>query len=265
MVKVKAFPKHASPFLVAGWSPDSGETGWWVVDYLNQRLLTREFAEIEPVGFFSLGGVEIRDNISRFPESKFFSSAEKDLIFFKSNIPATKGYNFLNLVLDVAKSFNVRGVYTVGGIVSMIAHTEEQRKVLAVFNSPQLKEELAAYDLEMNLNYQGTTSMNGFLLWAAKNREIPAIGCWVNVPFYLVNRVDPRANKELLNFLNFRFDLGVDLSGLDREIEIQDRRIARIRKKNFKLDEYMGKLEQKIDLSQEEIEGLVEELDKFMG
>lgn len=265
MVKVKAFPKHGSPFLVAGWSPDAGETGWWVVDYLNKRLLTREFAEIEPLGFFSLGGVEIRDNISRFPESKFFSSEEKDLIFFKSNIPGTGGYNFLNLVLDVAKSFNVRGVYTVGGIVSMIAHTEEQRKVLAVFNAPQLKGDLAAYDLEMNLNYQGTTSMNGFLLWVAKNREVPAAGCWVNVPFYLAGRVDPRANKALLNFLNLRFGLGVDLSELDRDIEIQDRRIARIRKKNFKLNEYMGKLEQKIDLSQEEIEGLVEELDKFMG
>jgi hypothetical protein len=264
MVKMKAFPKHKAPFLISGWSPDAGETGWQAIDFINKRLAAREFADIEPTGFFSLGGVDIKENVCMFPESRFFSSEKKDLIFFKSNSPSIKGYQFLNLVLDVAKSFNVQGVYSVGGMLSMIPHTTSPRKVVAVFNSPRLKADLAAYDLMTDLDYRGTPSMNGFLVWVAGKRELPAACFMVNVPFYLADRVDPRAGKAVLEFLNLRFGLGIDLSVLDREIEIQDRKIERIRKNNSFFDSQMTKLENKMELSHEEMEGLLDELNRFM-
>lgn len=264
MVKMKAFPKHKAPFLISGWSPDAGETGWRVIDFINKRLAAREFADIEPTGFFSLGGVDIKENICMFPESKYFSSEEKDLIFFKSNSPSIKGYQLLNLALDVAKSFNVQGVYTVGGMLSMMPHTTSPRKVVAVFNSPRLKADLAAYDLKTDLDYRGTPSMNGFLLWVAGKRDLPAAGFLVNVPFYLADRVDPRASKAVLEFLNLRFGLGMDLGVLDREIEIQDRKIERIRKNNSFFDQQMTKLEDKMELSHEEMEDLLDDLNRFM-
>lgn len=264
MVKVKAFPKHSAPHLIVSWSPDAGETGWWVNESANKILSTREFAEIEPLGFFSLGGIEVRNNVSRFPESKFYSFEEKDLIFFKSNIPATKGYKFLTLVLDVARSFNVKEVYTIGGIIAMKAHTD-QKKVIAVVNAPHLKEELSAFDLDTGFNYQGTTSMNGFLLWVGKEKGVPATALLAQIPFYLADKKDPRAGKALLSFLNLKFGLEMDLSGFDRDIEMQDRKIARIRENNANVDKYIGKLEQKIDLSQEEIENFVNELNNSMS
>lgn len=252
------------PFLVVGWSPDAGEVGWRVSNYLRKYLPLREGEEIEPLGFFSLSGVEIKGDILRFPQVKFFFLEEKDFILLQSNQPAAKRYQFLTRVLDLAKSFPAPGVYTIGGLISMIAHTDE-RKILAVVNSGELKEGLAAYDLDMSLDYQGTTSMSGFLLWIARQRNIPAVSFWVNVPFYLAEKTDPKADKAVVSFLNQRFGLGVDLEELDREIEIQEEQLSRLRKANQEVDEYIARLELNVGLTQQEVGKLVEEINKAMA
>lgn len=257
-------PCFQAPFMIAGWSPDVGEVGRRVNNYLQKYLPLEEFAEIEPLGFFSLGGVEIKGDVIRFPQAKFYSLEEKDLIFFQGNQPTSKRYQFLSMVLDFAGKFNSSGVYTVGGIISMIAHTDE-RKILAVVNTEGLKETLAAYDLDMSLDYQGTTSMSGFLLWIARQRNIPAVSLWVNVPFYLAEKADPKANKAVVSFLNRRFGLGVDLAELDREIEIQEEQISRLRKSNQEVDEYIARLELNVGLTQQEVGKLVEEINKAMA
>jgi predicted ATP-grasp superfamily ATP-dependent carboligase len=143
----------------------------------------------------------------------------------------------------------------------MIAHTNE-RKILAIANSEEPKKSLTGYDLDTSLDYQGTTSMSGFLLWIARQRNIPAISFWVNVPFYLAEKTDPRANKAMLSFLNQRFGLGVDLKELDQEIEIQEGQISRLRKNNQEVDEYIARLELNVGLTQQEVGKLMEEINK---
>jgi len=259
---IKETPGAKEPFLVVGWSPDAGEVGWRVGNYLQKYLPLREGEEIEPLGFFSLSGVEIKGDVLRFPQAKFFFL--DNFIFLQSDQPVSKRYQFLDEVLDRAEKFSARGVYTIGGLVSMIAHTDE-RKILAVVNFEELKKGLAGYDLDLGLDYQGTTSMSGFLLWIARQRNIPAVSFWVNVPFYLAEKADPKANKAVVNFLNRRFDLGVDLEGLDREIEIQEEQISRLRRTNQEVDEYIARLELNVGLTQQEVGKLVEEINKAMA
>ncbi len=261
---IEKTPVLKAPFLIAAWSPDVAEVGWRVASYLQKRLPFEEFAEIDPLGFFSLSGVEIKGDVIHFPQARFFSLEEKDLVFLQSNQPSAKRYKFLSLILDTAEKMNAAGVYTVGGIISMIAHTDE-RKILAIVNAEALKAELAAYDLDMSLDYQGATSMSGFLLWAARQRNIPAASFWVNVPFYLAEKTDPKANKAVINFLNQRFDLGVDLDELNREIEIQEEQLSRLRKSNQEVDEYIARLELNVGLTQQEVGKLVEEINKAMS
>ncbi|MEW6273696.1 MAG: PAC2 family protein [Bacillota bacterium] len=257
-------PGTQAPFLVVSWSPDVAEVGWRVSNYLQKNLPCKEFAEIDPLGFFSLGGVEVKGDVIRFPQAKFYSLEEKDLLLLQSNQPTAKRYKFLSMVLDAAQKVQAAGVYTIGGIISMIAHTDE-RKILAIVNAGELKETLAAYDLDMGLDYQGTTSMSGFLLWVARQRNIPAASFWVNVPFYLAEKTDPKANKAVASFLNRRFGLGVDLEELDREIEIQEEQLSRLRKANQEVDEYIARLELNVGLTQQEVGKLVEEINKAMA
>lgn len=258
---IKKTPGLKAPFLIVGWSPDVAEVGWRIGNFLRKYLSFEEFAEIGPLGFFPLGGVEIKKDIIHFPQAKFYSLEEKDLILLQSNQPASKRYKFLKMVLEFAEKFHTQAMYPVGGIVSMIAHTNE-RKILAIANSEEPKKSLTGYDLDTSLDYQGTTSMSGFLLWIARQRNIPAISFWVNVPFYLAEKTDPRANKAMLSFLNQRFGLGVDLKELDQEIEIQEGQISRLRKNNQEVDEYIARLELNVGLTQQEVGKLMEEINK---
>lgn len=261
---IKETPRLDSPFLIAGWSPDGGEIGWRTVDYLRRSFSCKEFAEIEPLNFFSLSGVQVQDNVIQFPRSKFYSCEEKNLILFMSSQPNAKGYQFLNLVLDMAEQFKVQEICTVGGLISMVAHTGE-RKMLAVLNGPEPKKDLEAYDLGLNLDYQGTPSMNGFLLWAAKKRNIAAAGYWVNIPFYLSEKVDPKADKAVLGFLNQRFGLNLDLQEFDQAIAKQEEEISQIRKNNPEVNEYMTRLENNWGLTQEQAGKLLQAIDKYFS
>ena len=88
--------------LVLGWSEDMSNLGRKATGYLNRKLKGQEFAEIGPEDFFSLGGVAIEGNLAQFPESKFYTCREHELVVFQSGSPGAEWYKFLNAVLDVA-------------------------------------------------------------------------------------------------------------------------------------------------------------------
>ncbi len=110
-------------------------------------------------------------------------------------------------------------------MVSPSAHTAP-RQLRGTFNSPELKEALSHYNLGGRLDYETPPgqrpSLNSFLLWAAKRRNIPGVSLLVPVPFYLIAVDDPNAQRRVLEFFNQRFDLGIDFSDLDEEIRRQN-------------------------------------------
>ncbi|GAB6273835.1 MAG: hypothetical protein STSR0004_06980 [Peptococcaceae bacterium] len=259
----KKTPVLSAPFLIVNWKPDAGEVGWNVFEYLSNQLQCEEFAEIEPLGFFPLNEVQIANDLVQFPEAKFYAYEEKDLVLFKSCQPTSKIYKFLNLFLDLAESLKVKEIYTIGGLISTVAHTKE-RKIYTVVNNPYLKEEIGNYPLQTNLSHEGPTSMSGFLLWTAMKRYIPGISFWVDVPFYLSGRVDPKATKAILEFLKARFKLSIDLNLLDQEIEKQEEKIALLNTQNPEIGEYMAKLENNVNLAQEEMDKIINAVENYL-
>jgi len=260
---IKKTPVLSAPFLIVNWKPDAGEVGWNVFEYLSNQLQCEEFAEIEPLGFFPLNEVQIANDLVQFPEAKFYAYEEKDFVFFKSYQPTLKIYKFLNSFLDLAENLKVKEIYTIGGLISTVAHTKE-RKIYTVVNTPYLKEEIGNYPLKTNLSHEGPTSMSGFLLWMAMKRYIPGISFWVDVPFYLSGRIDPKATKTILEFLIARFKLSIDLKLLDQEIEKQEEKIALLNTQNPEIGEYMAKLENNVDLAQEEMDKIINAVENYL-
>ncbi len=261
-------PKLQHPSLVVGWSVDASTLGTKVTDYLNRKLGGQSFCEIEPVEFFTLGGVAIEDNLVQFPESKFYACPENDLVVVKSTPPSHEWYKFLNLILDIAEHYcQVKELHTIGGMVSLSAHTAP-RQLMGIFNSPDLKQDLRHYNLTGGLDYETPPgqrpTLNSFLLWAAERRNITGISLLVPIPFYLVAVNDPKAQKRVLEFFNQRFDLGIDFSDLDEEIESQDRKIARARDSSPDIDNSIRRLESNLRLSAEEHQKLVGEIKEFL-
>lgn len=268
LLKFWGQPKLQSPSLVVGWSVDAGKLGTKVTNYLNRKLGGQTFGEIEPVEFFPLGGVAIEDDLVQFPESKFYSCPGKDLVVFISNQPHFEWYKFLSLVLDAAQHYcQVKEIYIIGAMVSLGAHTAP-RELLGIFNSPEMKESLSDYNLAGGLDFETPPgqrpALNSFLLWVAKRRNIPGVSLWVPIPFYLVAADDPMAERRVLEFLNQRLDLGIDLSDLDEEIRRQNEIIAEVRNSFPDIDESIRRLESKVRLSEEESQRLVRETEKFL-
>jgi predicted ATP-grasp superfamily ATP-dependent carboligase len=266
--KVFGQPELESSTLVIGWSEDAARLGKKVTGYLNQQLGGRKFAEIEPDDFFPLGGVSVENDIAQFPEGVFYHCPGKDLVVFTSSPPRSDWYRFLSSVLDVAEHYcHVEEIYTVGGMVFLGAHTFS-RELMALSNSPEMTAVLNQYDLFREIDYETPPgqrpTLNSFLLWAAQRRQMAAASLWVPVPFYLVGTEDPQAWGKVLEFLDERLDLGIDLDGIDQEAERQDERLAGLRGDSPEIDSYINKLESGVGLTPEESESLVKAVDEFL-
>ena len=267
-MKIHRKPELQSSSLVIAWSEDAGKLGPKVVDYLNRKLESKEFAEIEPVDFFALGGVSVEDDVAQFPESKFYCCEEKNLVIFKSNPPGSEWHRFLNSVLDVAEHYcHAKELYTIGGMVSLSAHTAP-RELLAVVNSPEMKDVLGQYDLATDMDYETPPgqrpTLSSFLLWVAKRRNIAGASLWVPIPFYLVATEDPQAWRKAAGFFDQRFDLAIDLGDIEEEVARQNEKIARLRTNSPEIDSYIRKLESDLALTQEENAKLVKEVEEFL-
>ncbi len=260
-------PKLQCPSLVVAWNVEARAVGAKVTGYLNRRLGGQTFCEIEPVGFFSLEGVIIEDNLVQFPESKFYVCSKNDLVVFKSAVPDYECYKFLNLILDIAEDCHVKELHIIGAMASLSAHTAP-RELLGTFNSPELKKALSSYNIAGEMDYETPPnqkpSLNSFLLWVAKRRNIPGVSLWAPIPFYLVTVGDPRAQRRLLEFFDQRFNLGIDFSDLDEEIRRQNQMMAEMRNSFPDIDGSIRRLESNLRLSVEENQKLVEETERFL-
>ncbi len=266
LVTLHGTPQLKDSTLVVSWADDAGGIGTGLHNYLVRQLKCALFAEIEPAPFFPLNGVRIENDVAQFPRSEFYSG-EGNVTLFKSNGPAWEWHAFLNTVLDVAQQrCQVRQVLTVGGILSIAAHTSP-RQLFAVGNSPNTLRNLGKYSVE-GIDHQTQTgqrpSMSSYLLWAAQRRGIPGASLWVGVPFYLATADDPSAWLQVLPLLRDMLGIKLDISELSTRAESLDRRIAEARGHHPDIDQYLQKLEGNIGLSQEESEKLAGEMQEIL-
>ncbi len=149
-----------------------------------------------------------------------------------------------------------------------MTHTKPGR-IFAVVNQPELKKPLIQYGVETELGYHtpsaGRPTLNSFLLWVAKRREVAGVSLWAEVPFYLAATEEPRACRQMLTVLNRRFDLGMDLGELDLVVREQNERIEQLKCQNAAVSRCVEMLERGIMLSENESEQLAREVTEFLG
>lgn len=265
LLKYNSQPDLKNPALVVGWTIDVGKLGTLVTQDLINRLEAKRFCEIEPVRFFPLGGVTIEENVLQFPESSFYASPEKDLMMFRSDPPVGHWHVYLNLVLDVAEKFHVREIHALGSLVSLTAHTSP-RSLLGTFNTMEFKNVLAEYGMSQDMDFETPPgqrpTFNSYLLWLAQKRSIPAVSLWAPLPFYLPAAHDPGGQKAVMEYLNKRLNLGIDLAYLDEAVIAQNKLIAEARVNSSDIDEAIKKLENNQRLSEEESQKLLKDLEE---
>ncbi len=256
-------PALQHPRLLVTWSSDAGRLGTNVVDCLKEQIDIRVFGEIEPLGFFPVNGVAIDDDVVQFPASKFFYCSSHDLIIFQSMQPHSKQYAFLNLVLDVAQKLKTSEMYIIGGLNSRSTHSEK-RRIRTIANQLEFRQHLSRLGLETFMNYQGPPSINSYLLWVAKNRDVPGATFWGDIPFYLSPLTDWRASRTMLEVLDRSFDLNFDFWSVDRELQSQEVSMERLMQENLDISNYVGRLERGEELTRDEVEAFVRKVIDWM-
>jgi proteasome assembly chaperone (PAC2) family protein len=260
--------KFECPSLIVGWDEETGQIGSGVIRYLKDHLNSRLLAEIEPADFFPLNGVSVQDSVARFPKSRLYICADKELLLFESNSPYSEWNKFLNTLLDMAQFHcRITEVYAIGGMISLGAHTIE-RQLMGVANSPEIKHLLNRFDVDVSMNYETPDgqrpTLNSFLLWIAKQRNILAASMWVPVPFYLTSVPDPQSWRKILDFFNARFALNLDFHDLDLAIKTQVEKLAQARGTIPELNEFLNKIESDQTLTQEQNTRLINEIEETL-
>lgn len=267
-IQFSSHPQLRSPSLVVGWNLDASQLGAKVTDYLIRKLDGEPFCEIEPVEFFSMGGVTIENDLVQFPSTTFYACPDNDLVILRSTPPTYEWHRFLNLILDVARNHcHVKELYTVGGMIALGAHTAP-RQLFGTPNSPEFKNILSYYQITRDINYESPPgqqpTLNSFLSWTAKTRSIPAANLWTLIPFYLLAVNDPSAQKRVLEFLAWRLDLQIEFADLDEEITKQNEKIGQLRTDSPEIDDCIRKLESNMRLTESENEKLLRQVEESL-
>jgi predicted ATP-grasp superfamily ATP-dependent carboligase len=254
--------------LIVCWTQDAGRIGIGIADYLISKLNCRVFGEIEPTGFFPLGGVTVEDNVAQFPQSKLYHCPQKGLLIFRSDTPRADWYRFLNAILDLAGyRCRLSEMYTIGSMIYLSPHTAP-RQITGVANSTSMKQILQRYAIDASSDFETPDTqrptINSYLLWVAKQRNISGASLWSSIPFYLTGTTDPQAWRKTLGFLNQRFELDFDFTDLDKEVADVNEKLAKARQDYPELNDYLNRLEANQELTIEENEKLVEDIEEFL-
>ncbi|MFC2060476.1 PAC2 family protein [Chloroflexota bacterium] len=257
-------PEFQSSVLVIGWNEDAGKLGEMTVDYLHEKLGCTEFGEVETADFFPSSGTSGANHVTRLPESKFYCCKNKNLVLFMSSPPRFEWYRFIDSVLHMAEYYcHTKELYTVGGMAASCAHTTP-RKFTVTVNSPDLEKILSQSNLTSNIVIKTSPgqrpTLNSFLLWLAKRRNIIGADLMVSVPYYLTSVGDPQACRKPSEFLDRRLNLGIDFQDLDKEAVEQNKRVSQLRIRFPEIDDYIHKLEINKGLTPEENEKLVKKI-----
>lgn len=222
-LNIQHHPKLKRPVMLATW-PGVSNVAIEVATYLRDKLDAKEFADIDPLDFFTPLGILVHDNVAQvpvFPESKFYlvqtPKGKADLIIFIGDAqPDHNQYELAHIIIDAAQKFKVKRIYTCAA--ALVQHSVEKSHVWAAATTPRLIRELKEkqYDITLTGDFQ-IRGLNGLLLGVAKERGMGAICLLGETPQYAAEIPNPIASHAVLGVLTKILDLEVDLSEIAQE------------------------------------------------
>jgi proteasome assembly chaperone (PAC2) family protein len=243
-------PRLRGPVLLAafdGWN-DAGEAATSALDAIAQGLGAETFATLDPEEFYDFQVtrptvrlvegfrhvdwpvVELR--AARLP------GAEHDLILVRGHEPNLRWRTFATEIVQVAASFKVRMVVTVGALLADVPHTRPVQ-VVSSAGDRDLAERLG---LSVS-RYEGPTGILGILGDTAMRAGIPTVGLWAALPHYLNLAPNPWGAMALIRELGRLLPMPVDTSAIAGQTEAFDAAVADLVEDNPELAGYIERLE----------------------
>jgi proteasome assembly chaperone (PAC2) family protein len=247
-------PPLRRPVLLAafdGWN-DAGESATSALDAISSELEATTFATVDPEEFYDFQAtrptVRLVEGIRHveWPAAELraarLPAADHDLILLRGHEPNLRWRTLAAEVMEVAASFAVEMVVTVGALLADVPHTRPTQ-VVSSTGDPLLAERLG---LPLS-RYEGPTGILGVLSDAAARLGIPAVGLWAALPHYLHLAPNPWGAMALIEELGRLLPVSVDTAGLVGQTEAFDHAVTDLIDENPELAGYVERLEADAD------------------
>ncbi len=254
-------PILKKPYFILGFEgwPNAAEVSSFSLQFLIEHLRAKRFATLPLEPFYQMTSLRPTGIIheGRILELKFTGNhfyyktnlSGKDFIFFYGIEPHCQWNLFANLILELARDFEVSRLFTLGGTYDYIPHTFPVM-VSALFNQEELKDEVIQAGLRLT-EYTGPISIHTFLLSRAKQKGLSAISLWGHAPQYLQAR-NVKVAYHVLKKLAHLTGVEIDFSHLERASDYFDQQVHELVKEDPKLQEVISKLEEAYRRSEQE-------------
>jgi hypothetical protein len=214
-------PQLNQPVLVAAW-PGIGRVALRAAGYLKEQLGATEFARIDSMPFFDLGGVLVEEDIIQppsFPQNVFSAwqhpDGGQDIILFTAEAqPSNSSYRFAHMVLDVASEMGAQSVFTMAA--ALLDELPETPRVWAAVSHPGRRHDIEKYGVALKGDFY-IAGMNGLLLAVAQERSLEASCLLGETPRFASEVENPTAALAVLEVLAPLLGLPVDLTDLRKE------------------------------------------------
>jgi proteasome assembly chaperone (PAC2) family protein len=254
-LRFDARPNLERPVLIAafrGWN-DGGQGASLAGAYLAQAWAAEQFAEIEPENFYDFQAtrptVSLVDGETRqvdWPENTFLHAplpgGGRDVILLLGVEPNLRWRTFCTHVADLATSFNVELVITLGSLLADVPHTRPA-PVTGSATDPELIEQLG---LQAS-RYEGPTGIVGVLHDACGRAGLKSASLWAAVPHYVSLTPSPRAAKALVDRLADLLHADVDTAELDEAAESYSQQVSEAVSADAETSSYVEELERRVD------------------
>lgn len=272
-----------SPVLIAafrGWN-DAGEAASYAALHLARVWAADKLAAIDPEEFYDFQAVrpqvELVDGLTRkivWPANEFSAArleGERDIILLVGNEPSHRWRTFSEVIVEVAKSYGVQLVITLGALLADVPHSRPVH-ITGTAGDEQLIERL---DLQRS-RYEGPTGIVGVLHDAFARAGIASASLWAAVPHYLAVSPNPKAALALVRKVVELTGTEASADDLERASVSYEERVGEMVAEDEDVQAYVRLLEERSDERDEESitpidpsdlpsgDALAAELEKFL-
>ena len=250
-----AEPTLKDPVLLAGFGgwPNAGEVATGTIDYLVERLGARKLATLHSDNFhlFSLNRplVTIANGHLKsldLPQSRFhfwINPRGPDLILFRGPEPQIYWHQYLEVFLQISQRFQVKGLYTLGGLHDEVLHYEEKISGAAASMEDVQRLRQLPETVEL-IDYIGPTAIHSMFLTTAREKKLQGISLWAHAASYLQG-TNYRLCAALIKRLNLLLNLDTDTAELELSWKLMEEQIENLIEQNEQLKQHVEGLKQR--------------------
>ena len=201
--------------------PGIGHVGKLAADYIIDELNATKFADIyspyyPPQIFVGEKGI-IENMVNELYYIKDLGEDKQDFIILAGNTQSLSPegqYEICNDVLDFIGKFNVKIMYTLGGIAT--GHPVENHKVLGAATDEEMIEVLKNADIEIRANDGGIIGASGLFLGLGMRRNISGACLMGETPGYFI---DAESAEAILQKMSVLLNIEINTEKLDERAE----------------------------------------------